>query len=342
MNWKYYNTSILESSSSTEHSLFANYDDTYITSFKEKLKIVKQDNFSAAFNYAKKLICFAQFYPLIMEPVWINIACNITFTHVYFICESEIRISKRFPGYLRATILCDIKFTYAKGKCWRIVKQYTTTTRLLPKQLEELQDDLSAWSFGHSFRKIVGIGNYDNLQYCLKTYSFSIYRLKTFIESSDCGDAKPNYTLVSRTPSQYSIICNTNSQYRCDLNSCILNTYVCDGIDDCFDKSDENNCKVPLTSYTLACADNMNDSCDNKILTSNGCADLYYECYSGECVPLAHLCDHHSHCADNSDEIHCTSYKLKEMMTSVSPIKVGFFVVLIKSIVYLQHTLTDL
>ena len=160
--------------------------------------------------------------------------------------------------------------------------------------------------------------NYAKLQYCLKTHSFQFYRLKTFIESTDCGNTKPNYTLVSRQVWTYSFICNTKSQHKCDINTCILNTYLCDGIYDCFDKSDEHNCTAPLTSNKLVCTDNKNKSCDSEILRYNGCADLYYKCCSGECVPLAHMRDHHSHCVDNFDEVHCTSLKLKDMARSAS------------------------
>ena len=105
-------------------------------------------------------------------------------------------------------------------------------------------------------RLIVGIGNNAKLQYWIKTHLFQFSSLKTFIESTYCGDTKPNYTLVSRNASTYSIICNINYiQHQCDLNTLILNTFLCDGICDCFDKSDENNCTVPFTSYTSVWAD---------------------------------------------------------------------------------------
>ena len=316
---------MLESSSSTEHHiLFKNYSGTYITNFKEKMKAVKQNNFSEAFNDIHHPVCFALFYPLYAEPVWVAITCNLILKEVYFICESEIRIQKRSPNYYRTNLLCNTNFTYVASKCWRIVKHSTTTTKLSSGQLEELQHLLSAWSFGQNSRKIVGIGKYAKLQYCLKTHSFPFHRLKTFIQSTDCGDTKANYTLVSRQVSKYLFICNINSQYICDLYACILNTYLCDGIYDCLDKSDENNCTDPLTSYALVCTDNNKDSCNNQVLLYNGCADLYYECFSGECVPLAHLCDHHSHCADNSDEVNCTSVELKDMTRSTSSTKVGF------------------
>ncbi|XP_053164891.1 enteropeptidase [Hemicordylus capensis] len=35
------------------------------------------------------------------------------------------------------------------------------------------------------------------------------------------------------------------------------------------------------------------------------CESNYYKCGSGECIPLAHLCDQLQHCKDNSDEVDC-------------------------------------
>ena len=318
VNWKYYDASILKSSSSANVMNQSNYDTTYMKNFKEKMQFVKRNNISKEINSVKHPICFAQFYPLFTEPVWIAIECNVTLQHVYFICESENRYQTRYSNYYRNNFFCNTKFTYGAEKCWRIVKQSTTTARPSSRELEELQDRLSAWSFGQESRNIVGIGNVDKMQYCLRTQSFSHFRLKTFIESAVCGNIKPIYTLVSRRVSTYSFICYITSQHKCDLDTCILNTYLCDGVHDCFDKSDENNCTVPLTSSTLVCPNNMGDLCDNHTLPYYGCADLYYECLSGECVPLAHLCDHHSHCTDNSDEVHCPSYKIPDIIPPIS------------------------
>ena len=53
----------------------------------------------------------------------------------------------------------------------------------------------------------------------------------------------------------------------------------------------------------------MGDLCDNHALSYDGCADLCYECLSGECVSVKHFCDHQSHCADTL----INSYKLPDI-----------------------------
>ena len=80
---------------------------------------------------------------------------------------------------------------------------------------------------------------------------------------------------------------------KCVSNQCILTSYVCDGTEDCYDKTDERNCGNISLIRT-----NSNDRWDS-------CADLYHPCMSGECVPLTLICDGKFHCQDGSDEILC-------------------------------------
>ena len=81
--------------------------------------------------------------------------------------------------------------------------------------------------------------------------------------------------------------------FKCVSNQCILKSYVCDGREDCYDKTDENGCSNISLIRT-----NSTDRWDS-------CADLYHPCMSGECVPLTHMCDGKFHCQDGSDEVSC-------------------------------------
>ena len=70
---------------------------------------------------------------------------------------------------------------------------------------------------------------------------------------------------------------------------CILRSYICDGIFDCSDQSDEHDC-----DYVR----HTND-------TSRVCVDLYYHCRSEECIPRDQQCDGQADCDDGSDELDC-------------------------------------
>lgn len=84
--------------------------------------------------------------------------------------------------------------------------------------------------------------------------------------------------------------CEPN-EYRCSNKRCVLKTWVCDGEDDCGDRSDEINCGTSPPGST--------------------CQYHEYACQSGnQCIPKSYHCDGQSDCQDNSDEIGCCKFPL--------------------------------
>ncbi|XP_025940300.1 low-density lipoprotein receptor-related protein 2 [Apteryx rowi] len=71
--------------------------------------------------------------------------------------------------------------------------------------------------------------------------------------------------------------------FSCGNGRCVPRHYQCDGVDDCHDNSDEQNCG------------SLNSSCASSAFT----------CASGQCIPGRWHCDKHNDCFDGSDELHC-------------------------------------
>ncbi|XP_048809593.1 low-density lipoprotein receptor-related protein 2 isoform X5 [Lagopus muta] len=71
--------------------------------------------------------------------------------------------------------------------------------------------------------------------------------------------------------------------FSCNNGRCVPRYYQCDGIDDCHDNSDEQNCG------------SLNNTCSSSAFT----------CASGQCIPSRWRCDKHNDCFDGSDELRC-------------------------------------
>lgn len=92
--------------------------------------------------------------------------------------------------------------------------------------------------------------------------------------------------------------------FACFDGTCILEHYVCDGVNDCPDSSDETDCEYVCSFFDIASGEKQNcfASCfiDNCI-----CTDLYYQCPSGGCVPWSRICDGTDDCPSAEDEQVC-------------------------------------
>lgn len=75
------------------------------------------------------------------------------------------------------------------------------------------------------------------------------------------------------------ISCSSN-QFQChDQKTCIPKPWQCDGISDCYDKSDEESCSA--------------------------CGDGYFECEDKSCISEEKVCDGERDCLHSEDEIGC-------------------------------------
>ena len=126
-------------------------------------------------------------------------------------------------------------------------------------------------------------------------------------DESDCSQENKSTTSTTEKAINDVQKC-TKEEFQCDNGSCISSRWVCDGLSDCIDESDERDCKGKSKSSNLE----VEITSPNSVLQSSAevensiCEADQFECrFETSCIPERWVCDNQIDCKDGSDESDC-------------------------------------
>ncbi len=91
--------------------------------------------------------------------------------------------------------------------------------------------------------------------------------------------------------------------FECSDGTCILDHYVCDGVVDCPDRSDEISCDHVCTFFNVAIK--YKNCFTNCFPVNCSCSNIYFHCHLGGCVSWSRVCDGIGDCPNDEDEQVC-------------------------------------
>ena len=91
-----------------------------------------------------------------------------------------------------------------------------------------------------------------------------------------------------------------NTYFECKSMVLISRHHVCDGIDNCMDGEDEEDCDHVCEYHSDI---KRHQPCIFCHFSNCSCSQHYFQCTSGGCIPVSKVCDCLEDCHDHSDEI---------------------------------------
>ena len=286
------------------HHAITTVDLSYLDNLLAKVKYLKNVTLIRQYsNYTATNLCGSVMHIHFIPEKWVMLPCNDVLFSNYFLCENKLPTPKSQRSYLskRTPYHCGNNYMLISLYCFSITK-YSGSINVDSVFFisESLNRYLTRWSLGNDLRNFVIIINLGIVEH-LVTYDLPQQRIKSWHQMQFYYGVQLRYSLNRRAVHKYTQDCNIDRHYACPDSTCILISYVCDGVVDCADGRDEMACENILCANNTECQDQLT-------ITNCSCSHMHYRCYSDDCIRLDQLCDWRADCLDNSDEGHCNPH----------------------------------
>ena len=220
-------------------------DDENFAIMKEKKIIQMMPKLRIVFKKGttRRSLCTAMLITLFHDYEWVHIPCDIQLYSNYFICEKFSTLSRNLTSLtLSRGQSCLTLHIFIGGSCWTISNSPGDQLYTLNKDLyKSLNPFLTAWSLGIEIRNDVAVTEKQSQTKCFVTTGLEFQRIKRW-KVHNCRKNPIKYYLKRIISPVITDHCDTPRHFRCANQFCILSLYICDGLADCPDQSDENNC----------------------------------------------------------------------------------------------------
>lgn len=131
-----------------------------------------------------------------------------------------------------------------------------------------------------------------------------IYKSWACDGDKDCPDGSDelNCTRTTVTPPPLATIIPSNNcndwMFMCNNRKCVPYWWKCDSVDDCGDNSDELGCGTADMDSTSPITYQTTEQ-------PRVCREHQFQCYNGDCIENAWVCDGSKDCLVGEDELHC-------------------------------------
>ena len=300
------------------NKIFTNY---FQRSYVEKTEIA-QRRLQPELHYTNS--CVVMLTAVLTEPDWITVPCENKFSDL-ILCHKIINYSPDKGHMINNNPLlefwCDEGHLLIENKCI-LFKKYSNVTNLLNTyEILKYNSIFTIFDFDQNvnasyFECFSLIQHFfmQPIQFILPFSSHNILLAYTAVHSSMYGKLNwiskihrsnktisqyEGYLLFPAPLSQFKV---PATLFKCSDGSYIDETLVCNGMNDCNERNDEQNGICKNESSYLVCKFNCYSN-----LEKCTCSDFFFQCSSSQvCIAYLLVCDGHNDCQHGEDEI-CSS-----------------------------------